>query len=318
MRVVVDSECIYDKRYNPYHRKPNELTVIVPMKQSLKKFSAGSARAPLICLVLLLLVGCAAMPGGSVKIYPSDYQTTVQASTDTLEELKIPVTETTSDGLKTIFKAQRADGTPVVVQVVRIDRNSTEVSIRTGSVGFGDKRVADQINEFIHERLDPSRSSRSGLGFTEENLDDSTEQQAAVAATGAEAGDQAWRRSPEKVAEMLHDSIFIIYFDSNSNELTDAAKEKLERVVEIMRNNPAASATLNGYTDSYGAKSYNEMVAGVRANMVKSYLVANGISSERLQTFGHGAQKFIGSNKTSEGRRMNRRVEIEMTGLKQE
>jgi outer membrane protein OmpA-like peptidoglycan-associated protein len=60
------------------------------------------------------------------------------------------------------------------------------------------------------------------------------------------------------------------------------------------------------------------MVAGVRANMVKSYLVANGISSERLQTFGHGAQKFIGSNKTREGRRMNRRVEIEMTDLKQE
>jgi outer membrane protein OmpA-like peptidoglycan-associated protein len=297
------------------------MTVIVPMRQPFKKCAAGYGSAsPVwgVCLVLLLLVGCATMPGGSVETYPSDYKTTVQASNDTLEELKIPITETIEDGLKTTFKARRADGTPVVVQVVRIDRNSTEVSVRTGSVGFGDRRVATQINAFIQERLEPSIAGDSMQGFTEENLDDNTDQQVAVASPAVETGGQTWSRSPEKVAEMLHDSIFIIYFDSDSNELTDKAKEKLHRVVEIMRNNPAASAILNGYTDSYGAKSYNEMIAGVRANMVKSYLVGEGISSDRLQTFGHGAQKFIGSNKTREGRRMNRRVEIEMTDVKQQ
>ena len=258
------------------------------------------------------------MPSGSLKTYPSDYRTTVQASNDTLEELKIPITETIADGLKTTLKAQRADGTPVVVRVVRIDRNSTEVSVRTGSVGLGDRRVAAQINEFIHERLDPSISSRARLGFTEENLDDNTDQQVAAAAAAAEARGQSWDRSPAKVAEMLSDSIFIIYFNQNSNELSAKAKEKLDQVVDIMRNNPDSSATLNGYTDSYGAKSYNEMIAGVRANMVKSYMVGKGILAERLQTFGHGAQKFIGSNKTREGRRMNRRVEIEMTNVEKQ
>ena len=291
------------------------------MKQPFKKFAAGCGRASLVCaiwLVLMILVGCATMPGGSVKTYPADYETTVQASNDTLEELKIPVTETIADGLKTTFKGQRADGTPVVVQVVRIGRNSTEVLVRTGSVGFGDRRVATQINEFIHERLDRSVAASSRPGFTEENLDDSADQPVAVAAPAAEGDDRTWSRSPAKVAEMLHDSIFIIYFDSDSNNLTDRAKEKLDRVVDILRNNPAASATLNGYTDSYGARSYNEMIAGVRANKVKSYLVGKGIASERLQTFGHGAQKFIGSNKTLEGRGMNRRVEIEMTDVKQQ
>ena len=307
---------VVDGRFNHYPPNLNQLMVSIPMKQSSKKFAVSSGNTCLVCavcLALLLLVGCAAMQAGSVKTYPSDYQTTVQASNATLEELKIPVTETIADGLKTTFKARRADGTPVVVQVVRIDRNSTEVSVRTGSAGFGDRRVATQINEFIHERLDPSIAASSRQGFTEENIDDSADQQVAVAAPAAKAGDQTWNRSPAKVAEMLHDSIFIIYFDLDSNELTDKAKEKLNQVAKIMRNNPDSSATLNGYTDSYGAKSYNEMIAGVRANMVKSYLVGKGISSERLQTFGHGAQKFIGSNKTREGRRMNRRVEIEMT-----
>ncbi len=269
-----------------------------------------------VFLCLFVLAGCAGLPGGSIKTYPSEYHTTVQASSDTLEELKIPVTETIADGLKTTLKAQRPDGTPVVVEVVRISQNSTEVSVRAGSVGFGDSRVATQINDFIHERLDPSIKAASRLGFTEENLDDSADQQIAGAAPAAEAGDQAWNRSPAKVAEMLNDSLFIIYFRQNSNELTDKAKGKLDRVVEIIRNNPAAEITLNGYTDSYGAKSYNEMIAEVRASMVKSYLVGKGIQTVKIQTFGHGAQKFIGSNKTLEGRRMNRRVEIELSNVK--
>lgn len=297
------------------------MTVIIAMKQPIKKCAGRAVSASLVCAVygfFLLITGCAAIPGGSVKTYPVDYPTTVQASNDTLEELKIPVTETVADGLKTILKAQRADGTPVVVRVIRIDRNSTEVSVRTGSLGIGDRRVAAQINEFIHERLDPSISSRSRLGFTEENLDENADQQVAAAADAAEAADQSWSRSPEKVAELLSDSIFIIYFDLDSNALTMKGKEKLDRVAEMMRSNPGASATLNGYTDSYGGKSYNEMVAGLRANRVKSYLVGRGIAPERLQTLGHGAQKFIGSNKTREGRRMNRRVEIEMTGLKEQ
>lgn len=269
-----------------------------------------------VFLCLFVLAGCAGLPGRSIKTYPSEYHTTVQVSSDTLEKLKIPVTETIADGLKTTLKAQRPDGSPVVVEVVRISQNSTEVSVRAGSVGFGDKRVATQINGFIHERLDPSIKTASRLGFTEENLVDSADQQIAGAAPAAEAGDQeAWNRSPAKVAEMLNDSLFIIYFRLNSNELTDKAKGKLDRVVEIIRNNPAAEVTLNGYTDSYGAKSYNEMIAEVRASMVKSYLVGKGIQAVKIQTFGHGAQKFIGSNKTLEGRRMNRRVEIELSNV---
>ena len=237
------------------------------MKQPFNKLTIDPGSASLVCavcLVSLLLVGCAAMPGGSVKTYPSDYRTTVQASNDTLEELKIPVTETIADGLKTTFKARRADGTPVVIQVVRIDRNSTEVSVKTGSVGFGDRRAATQINEFIYERLDPSIAASSRLGFTEENLDGKANQQVAVAAPAIGAADQAWSRSPEKVAEMLHDSIFIIYFDLDSNELTDQAKEKLARIVEIMRNNPAANAFILGAWPSVATLSNaSPMAAGI-------------------------------------------------------
>jgi outer membrane protein OmpA-like peptidoglycan-associated protein len=272
------------------------------MKQSSKKITFDLEFKSVfltIFLCLSVLVGCASLPGGSIKKYPSEYQTTVQASSETLEELKIPVTETIADGLKTTLKAQRPDGTPVVVEVVRISRNSTEVSVRTGIVDFVDKRVADQINEIIYERLDKAKKNNSRPEITEENLDDRANQQLDSIAIADEAV-QAWERSP-------------IYFSQNSKKLSSKAREKLDRVVEIIRNNPTADITLNGYTDSYGDKSYNEMIADVRVSVVKAYLVDKGIESDKIKTFGHGAQKFIGSNKTLEGRRMNRRVEIELS-----
>jgi outer membrane protein OmpA-like peptidoglycan-associated protein len=270
----------------------------------------------IVFLCLLVLIGCASLPGGSIKTYPSEYHTTVQASSDTLEELKIPLTETIADGLKTTLKAQRADGTPVVVHVVRISRNSTKVSVRTGSVGIGDKRVEDQINEMIYEQLDQDKKDNFRAEITEENLDDSANQLLEGTAPAADAVYQSWDRSPEKVAAILKDSGLMIYFGPNSKQLSDKAKEKLDRVVEIIRNNPAVDIILNGYTDSYGDKHYNEMIAKQRTLMVKAYLVDKGIESNKIQALGHGAQKFIGSNKTFEGRQMNRRVEIEISGLK--
>jgi hypothetical protein len=183
------------------------------MKQSSKKITFDLEFKSVfltIFLCLSVLVGCASLPGGSIKKYPSEYQTTVQASSETLEELKIPVTETIADGLKTTLKAQRPDGTPVVVEVVRISRNSTEVSVRTGIVGFVDKRVADQINEIIYERLDKAKKNNSRPEITEENLDDRANQQLDSIAIADEAV-QAWERTVRKKLQRFLTTLFSLF-----------------------------------------------------------------------------------------------------------
>jgi outer membrane protein OmpA-like peptidoglycan-associated protein len=116
----------------------------------------------------------------------------------------------------------------------------------------------------------------------------------------------------EALSEKIADSVFYIFFEPNSNELSPKAIEKLDQIYEILTNNSAAKLTLNGYTDSIGTLSYNQMVSEIRAYSVKSYLVGKGIKPSRMMAFGHGAQKFIASNKSAEGRRLNRRVEIEL------
>jgi outer membrane protein OmpA-like peptidoglycan-associated protein len=260
-----------------------------------------------------MITGCATiqdnLQGSLTKSYESEYHNTVKASSDTLEYLKIPVTEKLSDGLKTVIKAQRFDGTPVTIEVLRVNQNLTEVLVRTGKGLVLDKRVSTQIHEFISERL----AQQTEQAPAEKDLDDESAQKTITVESINESDDQTQNHRSSKLTEIYTDSVFIIYFNEDSNELTEKAKEKLDRVVEIILKKPKIDITLNGYTDSIGPPYYNKVVSESRANMVKAYLIGKGIDPSQVKTVGHGAQKFLASNKTKEGRRFNRRVEIELS-----
>ena len=262
----------------------------------------------IISLCFFAITGCAVIQGNLTKTYESEYHNTVQASSDTLTNLKIPVTEKISDELKTVMNAKRFDGTPVTIEVVRINQNLTEVSVRTGKGVVLDKRVSTQIHGFISENL----IQQAKQGITEEDLDDDSSQEIISAGYSSEYDEQIQGKSPRKLAGIYTDSVFIIYFKQDSNELTEKAKEKLDRVTEIVFKNPKVDITLNGYTDSIGAPSYNKIVSENRAHVVKVFLVRKGVDPSKIKTIGNGPQNFLASNKTKEGRRFNRRVEIEI------
>ena len=289
------------------------------------------------CALALIGIGAAGagafayFNGKLTKTYESEYHDTVRASSATLEELKIPISETLADELKTEIKAKRPDDTPVAIEVVRIDREHTQVSVRTGSLGVWDKRVSEQIHSYINEMLnrrtiDDEKSSENlaqddiepSIGevveteIIEEDLDDNSVEETAPTESIANLDGQAQGKKPPKLAEMLVDSALMIFFEQNSNDLSEKAIEKLDRIFEILIKNPNTEITLNGYSDSTGSASYNEMISEIRANAVKSYLVGKGVEPSRIIAFGHGSQKSIASNKSADGRRLNRRVEIEL------
>jgi general secretion pathway protein A len=108
------------------------------------------------------------------------------------------------------------------------------------------------------------------------------------------------------------DRKIIIYFNHNSNDLSDQAYDMLDRIAGFMVSNPDASININGYTDSSGAYSYNVSVSQFRANMVKGYLVGKGVDPLKIAALGLGPENPIASNDTEKGRQTNRRVEIEL------
>ncbi len=105
-----------------------------------------------------------------------------------------------------------------------------------------------------------------------------------------------------------------IYFTVNSNDIDQKSYPELDRIAEHMVANPSDVINIRGYTDSSGSSGYNESVSRFRANTVKSYLIGKGVSPENINIFAMGGANPIGANDTQEGRRLNRRVEIEFPG----
>lgn len=116
----------------------------------------------------------------------------------------------------------------------------------------------------------------------------------------------------EQDVKPIPDRKTIIYFEHNSNDLSDEALERLDRIAEFMIRTPEAKVSVKGYTDSFGAYSYNVSVSQFRANTVKSYLVGKGVKPSNIKAVGLGPENPIATNETEAGRKLNRRVEIEL------
>lgn len=99
-------------------------------------------------------------------------------------------------------------------------------------------------------------------------------------------------------------------FENGKYDLLPIARQNLQRVADALKMEPETTLTVAGFTSSTGTEEFNKTLSENRAESVKDYLVSRGIPDERIETVGHGEDRPIASNDTSEGRAMNRRVEI--------
>lgn len=101
-----------------------------------------------------------------------------------------------------------------------------------------------------------------------------------------------------------------IYFASGKAILSDLSKKELEKIANIMYDNSNASFIIEGHTDSGGDKDYNIRLSQDRANAVMNYLIKLGVRPSNLKSIGYGFSKPLYNNRSSDGRQLNRRVEI--------
>jgi outer membrane protein OmpA-like peptidoglycan-associated protein len=103
-----------------------------------------------------------------------------------------------------------------------------------------------------------------------------------------------------------------LYFEFASTSLPDHASSELERVADFLRKNPAARATIKGYTDLKGSQKFNIRIAQARADAAKSYLTSRGVEPARVHAFGVGSEKSSDRGRGPEDAKLSRRVEIEI------
>jgi outer membrane protein OmpA-like peptidoglycan-associated protein len=119
----------------------------------------------------------------------------------------------------------------------------------------------------------------------------------------------------EKLAKDVDaDLTFVVknfHFGGDVSELTEAQKDLLDALAEILRTRPSITVELRGHTTGVvGTEESNVVFSVERAQNIADYLVNAGIAASRLTVKGFGAQKPIAGNDTEAGKAKNRRVEF--------
>lgn len=116
-------------------------------------------------------------------------------------------------------------------------------------------------------------------------------------------------KDEEALDKFISEADFI-EFEYGTAELTDESKVLLESYAKEILKLKVYSFKIVGYTDSVGSQTNNLTLSLDRAEMVMNTLVSSGVDADSLVAIGKGKLEPIAPNKTEEGRKFNRRVEI--------
>ncbi len=102
-----------------------------------------------------------------------------------------------------------------------------------------------------------------------------------------------------------------VFFDKSKASLRLGSSYRLQRLVDKIKINPYIDVIeIHGHSDDTGSEDLNRKLSEARARTVANFLIENGISLDRIRMFSHSSHRPIASNKTEEGKLLNRRVEI--------
>lgn len=116
--------------------------------------------------------------------------------------------------------------------------------------------------------------------------------------------------------DLTHYLIPTIYFDHNSSALRPKSISDLDEFAKFLTDFPSIGVELSAHTDNTGSSAWNMILSKERAKVVAKYLTEKGISEKRLVFSYHAHTVPAESNKTEDGRQLNRRTEIKIVSKK--
>lgn len=115
-------------------------------------------------------------------------------------------------------------------------------------------------------------------------------------------------------------NIKMIYFDLDKSNIRQEAAFDLEKILDVLNQNPTMKLDIRSHTDSRQTFKYNEALSDRRAKSTINWLIKNGVSADRLTGKGYGETQLV--NKcaddvecTEEEHQLNRRSEFIITAL---
>lgn len=171
-----------------------------------------------------------------------------------------------------------------------LDRdNTTESGVRVDNKG----RAIDLNKNGIPDDMESALDSRYAT---------SSDLQTAIAGNNGANGN-----NKNLVKQLINEGYVNVYFKFNSTKPATFSLGAINTIVQYMKDNPSATATLTGFADEIGSPSYNKNLSERRAKMVNDVLTAAGIDAGRLNHNGDGEDASVDKN-SAEARQLVRRV----------
>lgn len=112
----------------------------------------------------------------------------------------------------------------------------------------------------------------------------------------------------------------MIYFDLDKSNIRTEAALDLEKILDVLNQNPTMKLDIRSHTDSRQTFKYNEALSDRRAKATLNWLIKNGVNSNRLTGKGYGETQLVnkcadGVQCTEDEHQLNRRSEFIITAL---
>lgn len=158
-------------------------------------------------------------------------------------------------------------------------------------------------------QADAARAQRNAADAqraTDEARAKTAEAQARNAQLEAQLADLAAKKTDRGIVITLGD----VLFSTGQSVLTPDGMRSAQKLADVLKQNPARTVLVEGFTDSTGTSAFNQELSSRRAAAVRDALMQMGLAGNRVNVRGYGEAYPVAGNDNAAGRQLNRRVEI--------
>ena len=192
---------------------------------------------------------------------------------------------------------------------IRLDQRTLEANQANAKTNQANaiadqSRLATQIAQ--GETADAQRKEQDAQRQAQDSQRLAQESQARTVQLETQLADLAAKKTERGIIITLGD----VLFGTNQAKLSPDGMRTVQKLADILQQNPQRVVLVEGFTDSTGSAAHNQDLSERRASAVRSALQLQGINRDRIAVRGFGEANPIADNNTAENRQLNRRVEI--------
>lgn len=263
-----------------------------------------SIKSSLSFSLLLVMFGCATAPPPTELL---DARKAYERASKSLATQLAPAElDTAQQALAKAEKSYEEEGAGEPTQdLAYVAERKAQIAEITGAKVAADRDSKQADKQFKDAQLE-------GLDKTKQEL--KSEKKARAEAEKKAAAAMASLAEMAKVTEEDRGMVITlsgsVLFKTAKYDLLPIAREKLNEVATALSGQNYKAIIVEGHTDSQGRAADNDTLSLKRAESVRTYLISQGIPSDKISAKGLGSSRSIDDNSTPDGRANNRRVEI--------